>query len=652
MKRTIGLLAALLVMWLSVPASAQTPGWFSRVNIGSTTGTYCTILRGAGSPEGVVTGGVCDVYLRTDGAAGTVIYVKESGTGNTGWKGVNAIGSLAGAGAAGTFPRSNGTNFVSSTLALPDTATANQVVRAVATNTYGQDGDLTFDGVTLQASSATGSAAPVPTVMAVRSSTTASDWVGSTWAALDFVTNDVSGHGTGTRARVGAQMEQASGGSTRMVLQVATAPSALTSVLTLRSSLAADFAGNISAAGALDVTGTTTLRDDAQIRTAVTDTDGRVLTFHNTDTSVSANQGIGRISFTGADASAGSAGERAYIYALTTGATAAGDIAFGVALGAQPVGEVMRLTSTGRLGLGSTNPIAKLETTLEAADNVTRVWTATNTVAQGSFLQLERTRGTLASPEPLQADDLIGQVQAVGWDSARRVGAAIQFHADAEWFTGGDTTDAPGRISFWTVPDTGSALVERLRITNAGQILTGGATQTSGAGAGDLVLPNNTGEIRAVNAAGTNTYPLIGSNASNQVSIASGGAATILGGTLSVPGDVTQDAVLLISSTAPTIGSGFGTSPSVAGARTAAFTVNVGTGGTASSGVLTMPTATTGWNCHVENRTAVAANAADQRTVQTATTTTSVTVQNQTISTGAALAWTASDVLAFLCMAY
>lgn len=110
---------------------------------------------------------------------------------------------------------------------------------------------------------------------------------------------------------------------------------------------------------------------------------------------------------------------------------------------------------------------------------------------------------------------------------------------------------------------------------------------------------------------------------------------------------------LVISGTAPTISSGFGTSPSIASNNgTPAFTVNVGTGGTASSGVIGMPTATTGWNCHVENRTGVAANRADQRTVQTATTTTTVTVQNQTISTGAALAWTASDVLALICFAY
>lgn len=108
---------------------------------------------------------------------------------------------------------------------------------------------------------------------------------------------------------------------------------------------------------------------------------------------------------------------------------------------------------------------------------------------------------------------------------------------------------------------------------------------------------------------------------------------------------------LLLSSTAPTVGSGFGTSPVITGTASS-FRINVGTGGTATDGVLTLPTATTGWNCHVDNLTATAANRGDQRTVQTASTTTSVTIQNQTISTGVALAWTASDVVSGLCAAY
>jgi hypothetical protein len=38
-----------------------------------------------GSPEGVVTASVGSLYLRSNGGANTTLYVKESGTGNTGW---------------------------------------------------------------------------------------------------------------------------------------------------------------------------------------------------------------------------------------------------------------------------------------------------------------------------------------------------------------------------------------------------------------------------------------------------------------------------------------------------------------------------------------------------------------------------------------
>lgn len=40
---------------------------------------------GAGTPEGAVTAVVGSMYTRTDGGANTTLYIKESGTGNTGW---------------------------------------------------------------------------------------------------------------------------------------------------------------------------------------------------------------------------------------------------------------------------------------------------------------------------------------------------------------------------------------------------------------------------------------------------------------------------------------------------------------------------------------------------------------------------------------
>lgn len=100
---------------------------------------------------------------------------------------------------------------------------------------------------------------------------------------------------------------------------------------------------------------------------------------------------------------------------------------------------------------------------------------------------------------------------------------------------------------------------------------------------------------------------------------------------------------------APTIASGFGTSPTIPNANgTAAFTIDVGTGGTASSGVLTFPAAAVGWVVDCVDIT----NAATAVTVQTAGTTTSVTLSNYSRTTGLLTAWAASDIIRCKAMAY
>ena len=98
---------------------------------------------------------------------------------------------------------------------------------------------------------------------------------------------------------------------------------------------------------------------------------------------------------------------------------------------------------------------------------------------------------------------------------------------------------------------------------------------------------------------------------------------------------------LAFSGTAPTVASGFGTDAAIASGRTAAFTINVGTGGVASSGVITLPAAPTGWVVECVDIT----NAATAVPVQTAGTTTSATISNFARTTGLLTAWAASDIL-------
>jgi hypothetical protein len=96
------------------------------------------------------------------------------------------------------------------------------------------------------------------------------------------------------------------------------------------------------------------------------------------------------------------------------------------------------------------------------------------------------------------------------------------------------------------------------------------------------------------------------------------------------------------SATAPTVTSGFGTSPSIGGiSGSAAFKLTIGTGGVATTGVLALgPTAQVGWACDVNDQTT-----ANQTTRQTASTTASVTISTT-------VAWAAADILLIKCAAF
>lgn len=105
------------------------------------------------------------------------------------------------------------------------------------------------------------------------------------------------------------------------------------------------------------------------------------------------------------------------------------------------------------------------------------------------------------------------------------------------------------------------------------------------------------------------------------------------------------------SFTAPTISAGFGTSPSIPNNNgTFAFTVNVGTGGTASSGTIGLPTAANGWVCNAIDFTSPTTGGGYYVKQTGGTTTTAVLTGFSTA--GAATAWTASDVLRVSCFAY
>ena len=118
------------------------------------------------------------------------------------------------------------------------------------------------------------------------------------------------------------------------------------------------------------------------------------------------------------------------------------------------------------------------------------------------------------------------------------------------------------------------------------------------------------------------------------------------GGLLRVIGS----ANLLISPATPTISSGFGTSSSIASNNgTASFLVSVGTGGTATNGVIGLPVAQAGWNCFCNDSTT--ASPAVFLCKQISRTSTSASIANFNTA-GAQSAWVAGDVLSVSCFAY
>lgn len=71
-------------------------------------------LVGAGTPEAAVAAPIGSEYLRNNGSTGTTLYIKESGTGNTGWV-VPGSGAVTGSGTSGRVAYWNGASSLTST---------------------------------------------------------------------------------------------------------------------------------------------------------------------------------------------------------------------------------------------------------------------------------------------------------------------------------------------------------------------------------------------------------------------------------------------------------------------------------------------------------------------------------------------------------
>ena len=104
---------------------------------------------------------------------------------------------------------------------------------------------------------------------------------------------------------------------------------------------------------------------------------------------------------------------------------------------------------------------------------------------------------------------------------------------------------------------------------------------------------------------------------------------------------------LVISGTSPTLGSGWGTSPTILANNTFCFKVTVGTGG-AANGTISLPTAPNGWLSFAADVT----SGSSLFLQLTGSTATSVTFTSYSVTTGAAANMSAGDVVLVNCIAY
>ncbi len=145
--------------------------------------------------------------------------------------------------------------------------------------------------------------------------------------------------------------------------------------------------------------------------------------------------------------------------------------------------------------------------------------------------------------------------------------------------------------------------------------------------------------------AGSDPFRVTAAGAVTALSVASSGAVSGTG----ITGTSYNFTHLIVSGTAPTVSSGFGTGASITASNgTAAFRVGVGTT-SGNTGVIGLPTATAGWNCFANDITTQSTAVA--YTKQTASSTTSATLANFS-DIAVAGPWVDSDVLAVSCFAY
>ena len=129
--------------------------------------------------------------------------------------------------------------------------------------------------------------------------------------------------------------------------------------------------------------------------------------------------------------------------------------------------EKMRITSDGKVGIGTTAPDQAL-VVAGTGNVVSKVESYTTTAAQGPLMILSRSNnGTLGTQTAVDADDLLGGIYFQGSSGTGFTsGSTILSYADETW----SGTASGSTLRFYTADNTTTTLDERMRIDHNGKI--------------------------------------------------------------------------------------------------------------------------------------------------------------------------------------